>query len=163
MTSQSPVLLCELIALIAALGMLVSRQMFHTVLLFLTAMLAVAGIYLLLGATYLFIVQIAIYGGGLSVLMLFAVMITGRQNTSPAPLKLRLSGLIPPVALLAFLMLQPYPEKAPLIPTPDDTKQAGEWISGSFSLPFAVSAWLLIVALVGAVVVVIQKPEDHVG
>lgn len=160
MSEQLPLILCELTAITAALCMLFSRNMFNTVLLFLMAMLSVAGIFGLLGATYLFIVQLAVYGGGLAVLMLFAVMITGRKNARPAPLRTRITGIIPPLAILIFLVLQPIGNNRKPGPTTEDTLQAGIWLSGDFSLPFALSAILLIVALVGAIVIVIQKPEQ---
>ena len=82
MSAEPALILCELTGLAAAVGMLFSRKMFNTVLLFLTVMLSIAGIYVLLGATYLFIVQLAIYGGGVAVLMLFAVMIAGRSDNN---------------------------------------------------------------------------------
>lgn len=160
MNAGPALILCELTAVVAASCMLFSSKMFHTVLLFLTVMLAVAGIYALLGATYLFIVQLAIYGGGVAVLMLFAVMIAGRSDAA-GQWSFRWPALVPPVAMLVFLVLQPVSRTSNPIVRETDTADAGVWLNGDFSLPFALSAILLLVALVGAIVIVIQKPEQN--
>lgn len=160
MTDQWPVIICEVIALISGIGVITGRSLFNSVLLFLTAMLAIAGIYMLAGATYLSLVQIAMYGGGVAVLLLFTVMLSGRATVQTS---YRWSGFLPPVALLAFLILQPTPD--PWMPTSgeDTAREAGMWFTGKYLLPFGISALLLLVALVGAVVSVIQKPEEKNG
>ena len=157
MTDSWPMILCEGTALVAAIGVLISRNLFHSVLFFLTAMLAIAGIYMLTGATYLALVQIAMYGGGVAVLMLFTVMLSGKKTDQG---NFRWGGFVPPVALLIFLLVQPTPDPWQHGAGDDTAETAGLWFTGKYLLPFGISAFLLIIALVGAVVSVIQKPNQ---
>ena len=151
--------LCEAIALTGAVAVLFSRSVFHSVLSFLTSTLAVAGLFAISGATYLFISQIALYGGGIAVLMLFAVMISQEKEEGrrPAP---GLLSLIPPAALLSFLAFRIHPiqdvHPEPSEMTADTT---GAALSGSHLIPFEFAGVLLVVALVASVMIAIQKKD----
>ena len=59
-----------------ALGVVVSRNVVHAALALLVSLIAVAGIYLVLFAEFLALVQVLIYGGAIIIVLLFAIMLT---------------------------------------------------------------------------------------
>src|SRR3989337_538444 len=79
-----------------ALGVVLARNIVHCALFLVLALLAVAGIFLLLSAEFLAIVQVLIYGGAVTILILFAMMLTRVRDLPQA-----LDGPQKPVADLA--------------------------------------------------------------
>lgn len=151
--------LCEAIALTCAVAVLLSRSVFQSVLFFLTSTLAVAGLFAISGATYLFISQIALYGGGISVLMLFAVMISQEKDEGRRQVP-DVVNLIPPAALLTFLASRIWVVKDGLTASPEMTAETtGEALAGSHLIPFEFAGVLLVVALVASVMIAIQKKD----
>src|SRR5262249_50638262 len=64
-----------IISIVGALGIVLSRKVFHNAL-FLTVVLgAVAGAYVVLGADFLAVVQILVYVGAIMVLVIFGIML----------------------------------------------------------------------------------------
>ena len=59
-------------------------------------LLATAGLYLLLGYTYLFAVQTAVYAGGIMVLFIFAILLTQKpgDRITPESLKQRTLAIV---------------------------------------------------------------------
>jgi len=66
-----------LVALAGAIGLVTARQLVHAVMCFFATLLAVAGLFLLLGSEFLAAMQLFVYGGAMTVLVLFALMFTG--------------------------------------------------------------------------------------
>ena len=64
------------ITLVAALGVVVARSVVYSALLLILAMVMTGLIYLLLLADFLALIQILVYGGTVSILLLFALMLT---------------------------------------------------------------------------------------
>ena len=65
------------VAVLAAVGMLVTRKAVHSALLLATVMVSLAVMYLLLEAPFLFAVQIIVYTGAILMLFLFVMMLIG--------------------------------------------------------------------------------------
>lgn len=65
------------LALGGALGVCLARNLMHACVLLLASLMGVAGLYATLGADFLAAVQLVVYAGGVVILMLFAVMLTG--------------------------------------------------------------------------------------
>ena len=59
-----------------ALGVVLTRNVVHAALALLLSLVAVAGVYLLLYAEFLALVQVLIYGGAIIIVLLFAIMLT---------------------------------------------------------------------------------------
>ena len=64
--------------LISALQVLRSKEIIHSVMWLGLAFIGISGLFILLNAEYLAIVQILIYAGAITILILFAVMLTRR-------------------------------------------------------------------------------------
>ena len=58
------------------LGVVVTRNVVHAALALLVSLIAVAGVYLILFAEFLALVQVLIYGGAIIIVLLFAIMLT---------------------------------------------------------------------------------------
>lgn len=67
------------IAIIFALAMLYAKEIVRSVIYLLTVFISIAAIFILLSAEYVAIIQIMIYGGAVTILILFAVMLTKRE------------------------------------------------------------------------------------
>lgn len=145
------------LAVISALGVVLSHNVVHAALALILALLAVAGIFLLLSAEFLALVQILIYGGAVAILMLFALMLT-RVRDMPAALD---NPQRPLAALAAAVLLSVFILAAVGGAWPGNVEQInavplqafGESLFSTWALPFEIASLVLIVALIGAIVI----------
>ena len=144
------------VTVLGALGVVLSRNVVHSALFLILALLAVAGVYILLSAEFLAIVQILIYGGAVTILILFVMMLTRVRDMPQA-----LDGPQRPFAALAagaFLGLTTlavvsadWPgetEEITVIPFRD----LGDALFRNWAVPFEVASLVLLVALIGAII-----------
>src|SRR3990170_3582726 len=73
------------LTVLGALGVVLARNAVHSALFLILALLAVAGVFILLSAEFLAIVQVLIYGGAVTILVLFAMMLTRVRDMPQAP------------------------------------------------------------------------------
>ena len=66
-----------------ALLVVVSKNLMHSCLFLLGTLFGVSGLYAILGADFLAATQLVVYAGGVVILMLFAVMLTGDSENKP--------------------------------------------------------------------------------
>ena len=66
---------------VGAIGVVTARNVVHSALFLILSLLAVAGVFILLAAEFLAIVQVLIYGGAVTILVLFAMMLTPVRGT----------------------------------------------------------------------------------
>ncbi len=139
-------------------GVAFSRNIVHSAFSLLFAFGGVVGLFALMSADFLAVVQLMVYVGGILVLILFAVMLTNkitevqRSNTF-RNLGLGLVLLAGVLAALLYTVLGydwPTREPAPFAPT---AETIGDAFLTSHLLPFEVAGLLLLAALVAAVVV----------
>ena len=150
------------VSVAAALAVVLLRNVFRAALALVLCLLAVAGIYVTLSADFLAIVQILIYVGGISVLIILAIMLTRDVQQGSPSNKLRIPALI--VAIL-FLGAVGYATTntiwqvsgAPPV-EPTTAGLAGKLFGeGGFILPMEIAAVLLLAAILGAIVLVREK------
>lgn len=141
-----------------AVGVLASRNVVHAAFWLLELMVAVAGLFLLLSAEFLALVQLLVYAGAVSVLMLFVVMLTlRRREDAVRPVDWSLSGAVLAVLFggLIYLGLADFDVPQAAMPSvAPDTAALGERLfalEGGWVLPFEIASLVLLVALVGAV------------
>src|SRR5262249_46142764 len=89
----------------SALGVLVNRNPIHAALFLVVNLASVAGLYLILRAEFLAAAQVIVYAGAIAVLFVFAIMvlIPGREETGPDPLRGQRAMAVPLVGI--FLVL----------------------------------------------------------
>jgi len=140
------------------LMMLLSRNVVHATLWMLETMLATAALYLLLNAEFLALVQIMVYAGAVSVLVLFVVMLTLRRrqdavrSLDASPVAAALAVLF--VAAVSLGITRFTPTLAPASAQSPTILAFGQLLfdpKGPIMVPFEIASLVLLVALVGAV------------
>ncbi|GAB4113392.1 MAG: NADH-quinone oxidoreductase subunit J [Roseiflexaceae bacterium] len=155
------------IALIGAVCMLLSRNAVHSALFLLLNFGAIAVLYLLLRAPFLFAVQLIIYAGAIIVLFLFVVMLLGaeRAEDEKDPLarwQRPLAGILAVVLLIeaAYVLFRSGP-LALMAPNTDENFAAPEKVAAAlfttYLLPFEITGFLLLAAVAGVVVLHVQS------
>ncbi len=138
-----------------ALSVAWSRNIVRAAFALLASFLGVAGLYVLLAADFLAVVQLLVYVGGILVVILFAVMLTARisaaevSNPSVFARRALLVALVICGPLLwAVPHIPPMWSSPAAVPT---TARIGEALLSAYVLPFEVVSVLLLAALVGGV------------
>jgi NADH:ubiquinone oxidoreductase subunit 6 (subunit J) len=147
-----------------ALLVLLSRNLLHALVFLVLAFLGTAGLFLTLSADFLAVAQVLIYAGAISVLMVFAIMLTPLASRDNASSLYAVPGVLlgaAMAALVAFAALDvgwPELEGAALEQRATDLGSAvaaiGEELLGRYVLAFEVASVLLLFALIGAIVLV---------
>jgi NADH-quinone oxidoreductase subunit J len=144
------------LAVAGGLGVVLMRSTVYAALFLILALLAVAGIYILLASEFLALVQVLIYGGAVTVLLIFALMLT-RTGDLPE----EMVGAQWPIAGLATSLLMGLLIAAVATTNwPGDVGETtivpfntlGEALFRQWAVPFEVASLVLFVALVGAIV-----------
>ncbi|HEY9490015.1 MAG TPA: NADH-quinone oxidoreductase subunit J [Chryseosolibacter sp.] len=143
----------------AAVAILFSKNVFKSALFLLVSLLSIAGLYVLSFAEFLAVTQILIYAGGITIIILFGIMLTTRISGKPLVVRNAhiLSGGMAGIALFVLLIryLPALPESEKNI-SPESIQVIGLAVFSKFSLPFEVAGILLLIALVGAAVITSQ-------
>ncbi len=149
------------VAVLAALGMLLSRNAVYSALFLILNFITVAIFYLMLNAPFISIAQITVYAGAIMVLFLFVIMLLGAeklpQNTSirwqyPAAVVLGVLLALEFGYVLVF-QIGGLSTAAALPANFGDPKDIGGLLFNQYLLPFEVTSILLLVAMVGVIVI----------
>lgn len=146
------------VAVMSALGVVTLRSITHSALSLAMSFLAVAGIYVLLQAEFIFAVQILIYVGAVMVLLIFAIMLT-RESQSPRSNPSNRQMALAAVASLAILGLVAWVLNGTMwqagtpAPPMDTSRVLGEVLFSQYVLPFEIASLVLLVAMIGAIVI----------
>ena len=144
------------VTVLGALGVVLARNVVHSALFLILALLAVAGVFILLSAEFLAIVQILIYGGAVTILILFVMMLTRVRDMPQAldgpqrPFAALAAGAFLALSVLAALSSD-WPgetDKITVVPF----REMGEALFRDWAVPFEVASLVLLVALIGAIV-----------
>jgi NADH-quinone oxidoreductase subunit J len=145
--------------MIGAAVMVVSiKNIFHSALFLVLCFFSVAGIYVLLEAEFLAAVQVLIYVGAITILMIFAIMLTHKLYSA----KIRQSNeqVIPGLIIVGALLVATIFalgstawklsfETAPV----QSTVGVGKLLLTKYVLPFEIVSVVLLTALIGAVII----------
>lgn len=147
------------VAIAAAAVVVFGRNLLYNVLGFTVVLLASAGLFAALGSSFLAVVQVFLYVGGVVVLILFGLMMTASTSGEPVCVDSRhsFSSAVAAVALAAMLIplvgstMGAAPARAEIGGTP---AQIGRLLLTTYALPFEVVGLVLLVAAVAAIVIV---------
>lgn len=165
-------LFLALIAVTTALGMLFSRNTVHSALFLVLNFVTVAVFYLLLGAPFIAMAQITVYAGAIMVLFLFVIMLLGAEQLPesealPAQ-KWLAGGLAVALAVEATIIFLTRARPTGQIAAPDEAvntvtnlRELGQRLFSAYLLPFEVTSVLLLVAMVGAIVLIRKEKRVH--
>lgn len=158
-----------LVAYLAAVGMIASRNAVYSALFLVINFVAVAVIFLLLGAAFIAMVQVTVYAGAIMVLFLFVIMLLGPQREEPTtqatwqpPVAITLGlALVAEFAVILFRgssSLTAAPAGAPA--DFGSPRAVGQLLFDRFLVPFEVTSILLLVAMVGAIVLTRDRKQE---
>lgn len=142
------------LAVAAGVAILLSTSIVRMAYWLITMLIAVGGLYFLMGAYFVGVIQILVYVGGVAVLLVFGVMLTSRQL---AP-KLRPGrGEVVWLALVGFVLLEALTlsilhtrwQQNTMTPA-NSVGEIGRNLLGEFLGPFELVSVLLLVAMLGA-------------
>jgi NADH-quinone oxidoreductase subunit J len=168
-------ILAALLTLGGAFGVVASKNIMHACVYLLASLFGVAGLYAVLGADFLAATQLVVYAGGVVILMLFAIMLTGGHKEMvnrfgldkvPSMGTVRTfiigtgSSLIigfVVLKILASVMKDYAPGELPAFTS--SVEQVGVLLATDHVLAFEISSVLLLGALVGAAV--ISRPRKQ--
>ena len=91
-------------AIVGALGVVLLPNLFRAALLLIVVFVAVAGMFILLSAEFLAVVQILIYVGAIAILIIFAVMLTRDVQRGNLPNRMHMPAAVFAALLLAALV-----------------------------------------------------------
>lgn len=148
-----------------ALAAVAARSLVRALMGLILTLFGVAGMYFLMAAPFLALMQILIYVGAVSVLIFFAIMLTrapeGEAGTEPASrsagrkVAAILCGLMPTV-ILGGLLIVKAPQAIALKPEVS-LFRLGEYLSGPAMLAFELIAVVLLAAMAGAVMLGFER------
>jgi NADH-quinone oxidoreductase subunit J len=150
------------VIIIAALGVIVQKNVFRAALALILCLVAVAGIFVLLSADFLAVTQILVYVGAISVVIILAIMLTRQFSHGNPANRLRLPALFVSAllfALMAFAIVKTQWKISAVPPAEPTTPVLAERLfgSGGFVLPVEIAAVLILAVVIGAIVIAREK------
>jgi NADH-quinone oxidoreductase subunit J len=151
------------VTVLAAMGVVVQKNVFRAALSLIICLSAIAGIFVTLSADFLAAAQILIYVGAVSVLIILAIMLT-REFTQGSPSNNRLripaffiSSLF--FAVVAFAVIKTNWQVSAVPPQSPTTPALAEKLFGQngFILPLEIAPVLILAVILGAIVLAREK------
>jgi NADH-quinone oxidoreductase subunit J len=177
---QIAFIVISLITLVTGYVVVTNRNLFHAALAMMASFFGVAALYVMLDAGFLAAAQLLVYIGAISILIIFAIMMTRRMMASQESSFNSQWGMGLFTAVIAFVLLvsvignfwplqpdaeQPLAGRTQVAETvlQDSTAALGRaFVSvDGFVIPFELASVLLLAALVGSILVAWPKPEDE--
>ena len=144
---------------LGSLGVVLLPNIVYSAFLLGGVFLSVAGLYLLLNASFVAAAQILVYVGAVNVLILFAIMLVNKKETMAAipglALRRVLSGAVCAglfTLLLRVAFVTPWATPGPMPVGEEATIRIGEHFFSDYLLPFELASVLLLMAMIGAIV-----------
>lgn len=157
-------------AVASAVATVLSKNTVTSALFLVLNMVTLAGVYLLLKAQYLAIIQILVYAGAIMVLFLFVIMLLNvdEEESVFKQISFKLvSGFLLGTAVLAQLIyaVGSYTDTLPVIATAAEDIGTVEAIAdvlySKYLLPFQLTAVLLTAAVIGALLIAQHKSNSR--
>ncbi|HBX70891.1 MAG TPA: proton-conducting membrane transporter [Chloroflexi bacterium] len=160
-------LIVALITLYAALEVVTTNNLIHAALWLIVTLFGVAGIFVLLSAPFLAVVQVMVYIGAIAILMIFAIMLTRSVGKAE---EVQVNKNWPIAAVFGFFMFAGLAVILIFSGKGNNTMpflaDGGETIAelgkalvspSGYVLPFELASVLLLAALIGAIVIAWRK------
>lgn len=178
MAQQAIFFILAAIILVSAIVTVTFRNLFHAALGLMVSFAGVAGIYILLEAGFLGMAQILVYIGAISILIIFAIMMTRRlMQTEETPFNSQvIAGILGAVVTLAILVLvitrlypgtpgdeffASMPPVDPVVMESSVARLGQSFVSAdAYVLPFEIVSVFLLAALVGSIIIAWPKGEE---
>jgi NADH-quinone oxidoreductase subunit J len=154
----------SIMTIAGAVYMLSFSKVVHMVISVAFTFLSLAGLYVLLQAEFVAFVQVLIYAGAISILMIFGIMMTKHEEEDKAPQRTLHNALLI-IGVLGFFGILVYAIQTSAFPIgkelnagADNTRAIGEQLFTRYVIPFELMSVLLTVAFIGAII--LAKKEE---
>lgn len=158
------------IAVVAALGVILQKRIVYSALCLLLNLCALAGLYVLLNAQFIAVVQLIVYAGAIVVLFLFGIMLlevdwedfkAGKRGWLRYPALVFAAVLLVEIIFMlsAGVLGVPGPYTQELVAQHGNVWMLGRALFTDFLIPFELASVLLLGAIVGAVFLGQERPE----
>lgn len=151
-----------LVTLGAAVGVVATRNLFRSALWLILSFFGIAGLFILLHAEFLAVVQVLIYIGAIATLIIFAIMLS-RGMMDPAQPRFNdqwraALGLVVvlAVALVGLVTRIAWPVVAGAAPADAIQRLGTDFVEG-YVIPFELASVLLVVAMIGAIIIARER------
>ncbi len=159
---QAAFWILALITVIAAMAVVFLKNVFRAALALILCFLTVAGIYITLSADFLAAVQVLVYVGAISVLIILAIMMTRDVQRGSPSNRMKVPVFFVAVFVVGIMIYTivstnwQIATAAPLTPT---TGALADRLFGDngFVLPVEIGAVLILAAILGAIVIAREK------
>jgi NADH-quinone oxidoreductase subunit J len=167
-TAQILFILVSAVTLFSAVMVVSVRRMMHAALWLIVTLLGVAVLFVLLQAGFFAMVQVLIYIGAISILIIFAVMLTRQVMSERVPQLNRgwVAGLVAAAGLMVLLelVIRDFPGSGTNTmgsPAAGDAAALGRALAdpSGFAIPFEVASILLVTALIGTIYIALERKE----
>jgi len=150
----------SIVVIIGALGVVLLESIVYSAFLLGGVFLSVAGLYLLLNASFVAAAQVLVYVGAVNVLIIFAIMLVNKKEDLKPIDNLNSRRILSTSICLTLLslLIRVDLSKAWVIASPnssigeESTYRIGEHLFSDYLLPFEVASVLLLMAMIGAIV-----------
>ncbi|MFV2064415.1 MAG: NADH-quinone oxidoreductase subunit J, partial [Chloroflexota bacterium] len=148
----------------AALLVVLGRDIVRSGLWLVVSFAGLAGIYALLGTPFLAATQVLVYIGAISVLILFAIIIT-QSKSGPAKLVFQrqwwagaIAAVVLVLLMLGSILLTTWPLAGSEV-IPQDAREIALYLFNEYLFAFEVTGVLLLAAVIGALYLAHKDPE----
>jgi NADH-quinone oxidoreductase subunit J len=154
--------LLAFITLGAGVMVVTTQNLLRSALWLVLTFFGIAGIFVLLNAEFLAVVQVLVYIGAISTLIIFAIMLTRRLMDPQQPKFNSQWGVVGGFAALLFVVLAAivtrvaWPVAAGDAPA-DAIQRLGADFVGAYTVPFEIASVLLVVAMIGAIIIARER------
>ena len=153
-------LILSVVIIIGALGVVLLDSIVYSAFLLGGVFMSVAGLYLLLNASFVAAAQVLVYVGAINVLILFAIMLVNKKEDLKPIKYLNSRKLISSTICITLLslLLRVDLSNTWILADPklsigeESTIRLGEHLFSDYLLPFEVASVLLLMAMIGAIV-----------
>ncbi|WP_273851699.1 NADH-quinone oxidoreductase subunit J [Guptibacillus spartinae] len=152
-----------LVTITGGLLMINLSKVIHMVMALVLTFLGIAGLYVMLSAEFVAVVQVLIYSGAITIIMLFGIMLTKHTEEEPKTSWAK-KGIVLTVITAFFFIVFKGIRTMSLGPQADklhenNTEQVGLMLFTDYVIPFELVSVVLLVALVGAIILA-KKDEE---
>ena len=159
------------VAIVASLLVIGQRNPIYSVLLLIASFGALSGLYVLLDAPFVAVIQIVVYAGAIMVLFLFVVMLLNAPHEDtdfderthpllrPGPMRFGAALAVLLVVELVWALLKGHESGAFAGGAVSSVGAIGKALFTDYAFPFEVTSILILVAMLGAVL--LARREGH--
>ena len=160
--------LLAIFTLVSAILAVTTRQIFRAAIFLLFTLIGIAGLYFWMQFQFIAAVQIVVYVGGITVLIIFSIFLTQQAGDKMPKQKIKsqVFSVLAAFCGFALVMVQLFQytfsssTAAPVSPTVENIGDRMLSVKeGGFALPFEVVSMLLFAALVGCIVIAMRRKE----